>query len=125
VLTNAESVAFVACLDLDEARAFYGDVLRLEVVETTAYAVVVRSGGRTIRVTLVESFAPQGFTVLGWVVPDIGESLRDLVAAGVEPVRYDGMDQDAAGAWHTPSGDAVAWFRDPSGNVLSLTQWGT
>jgi len=45
-----------------------------------------------------------------------------LVSRGVEPVVYDGMGQDDLGVWHTPGGDAVAWFLDPFGNVLSLTQ---
>jgi len=60
--------------------------------------------------------------VLGWTVDDVHATLAGLAAAGVEPERYDGMSQDSTGVWTTPSGDQVAWFKDPEGNVVSLTQ---
>ncbi len=62
------------------------------------------------------------FTVFGWEVATIHETIADLAGRGVELVRYEGMDQDAAGVWTAPGGAQVAWFRDPDGNVLSLTQ---
>jgi catechol 2,3-dioxygenase-like lactoylglutathione lyase family enzyme len=119
-----QPVGFAPCTDLQQARAFYRDVLGLDEVEQSPYAVVLRSGSGTVRVTLVESFSPQQFTVLGWLVDDISTEMAVLSSRGVEPVVYDGMGQDALGVWHTPSGDAVAWFHDPFGNLLSLTQLG-
>ena len=62
-------------------------------------------------------------TVLGWRVTDIAAAARDLAARGVVLIRYDGMDQDGDGVWTTPGGDKVAWFADPDGNILSLTQF--
>jgi hypothetical protein len=64
------------------------------------------------------------FTVLGWKVLDITTAVRDLAEAGVPFTRYDGMSQDEDGIWTAPSGDRVAWFADPDGNNLSLTQFG-
>ena len=123
-MTLGQPVGFAPCTDLEAARVFYRDVLGLEELEESAYAVVLRSGAGTVRVTLVESFSPQPFTVLGWLVDDIAAEMTALASRGVEPVVYDGMGQDDLGVWHTPGGDAVAWFRDPFGNLLSLTQLG-
>jgi hypothetical protein len=74
-------------------------------------------------VTAVEQVARPGYTVLGWRVADIGATARALAARGVRCTRYDGMDQDENGVWTTPGGDQVAWFSDPDGNTLSLTQF--
>lgn len=115
-------VAFVPSLDLDRSARFYRDVVGLELVEQTEFACVLRSGRTTLRVTLVQELTAHPFTVLGWDVADIHASLRLLVAAGVEPNRYEGMEQDDDGVWTAPSGTFVAWFRDPDGNVLSVEQ---
>jgi hypothetical protein len=76
-----------------------------------------------LRVTLVDSSAPRPFTVLGWSVPDIRAVLRRLAESGVAATRYDGMDQDPHGLRVAPAGELVAWFTDPDGNTLSLTQF--
>lgn len=60
--------------------------------------------------------------MLGWTVPDIDATIRELAGAGVTFVRYDGMAQDDLGVWTAPSGARVAWFRDPDSNTLSITQ---
>jgi len=73
-------------------------------------------------VTTVERVDPRPYTVLGWMVEDLEAALGELAGAGVEPLRYDGLEQDAAGVWTAPSGGRIAWFRDPDGNTLSLTQ---
>jgi hypothetical protein len=75
----------------------------------------------TVRLTAVPDFRPQSFTVAGWLVDDIGTTIDALNRAGVELLRFDGMDQDPRGIWTTPGGDRVAWFTDPDGNVLSVT----
>ena len=67
---------------------------------------------------------PQPFTVLGWTVADARVSVAALAARGVEPVRYEGMGQDDDGIWSAPGGARVAWFRDPDGNTLSITELG-
>jgi catechol 2,3-dioxygenase-like lactoylglutathione lyase family enzyme len=121
-LAAAELVAFVPSSDLTRARSFYADVLGLRFLEETAFACVFDANGTTLRVTLVEALQPVGYTALGWQVDDLAACAAALSARGVEFVRYEGMAQDERGAWTTPAGDRVAWFRDPDGNTLSVTQ---
>jgi catechol 2,3-dioxygenase-like lactoylglutathione lyase family enzyme len=125
VLTSSSLIAFVATADLHRARRFYEDVLALELVEQSDFACVFDAAGTMLRVTLADPVVAAGYTVLGWSVDDIGRCVEALTANGVTFTRYDGMDQDAAGIWRTPGGDQVAWFADPDGNTLSLTQFGT
>jgi catechol 2,3-dioxygenase-like lactoylglutathione lyase family enzyme len=122
MLTTAHVVAFVPSCDLERSRGFYGGVLGMALTEMTPFACVLRGGSTTVRVTLVEALRPQPFTVLGWQVEDIGSQIAELSAAGVRFLRFEGMEQDADGVWATPGGDLVAWFHDPDGNTLSLTQ---
>jgi len=125
MLADAPIMAFVSAVDLDRARAFYEEVLGLAVEEVNDFACVMRSGGTSLRVTRVESLASQPFTVLGWEVDDIESTVDGLVARGTIFERYDGMSQDERGIWTAPSGAKIAWFPDPDGNVLSLTQFAT
>ena len=86
------------------------------------FAVVLDVKGASLRLARVEEVpAPQG-TNAGWHVDDINRVAQQLAAAGVVFERFDGMDQDADGVWHPPGGGGVAWFRDPDGNRLSLSQ---
>ena len=123
MLADAAAIAFAPSTDLDRARAFYGGVLGLKLVEQSPFACVFDAGGTMLRVTRVEELRPQPFTVLGWAVSDLRAVLVGLVAAGVVFHRYDGVAQDDDGVWATPGGDLVAWFPDPEGNTLSLTQF--
>ena len=122
MLHSAELVAFVATADGARARRFYEEVLGLRLVEETPFALVFHSAGTTLRVTFVERVGPAPHTVLGWTVEDIHATMAGLAARGVAFERYPGLDQDEAGVWRSPSGARVAWFKDPDGNVLSLTQ---
>jgi catechol 2,3-dioxygenase-like lactoylglutathione lyase family enzyme len=122
VLGDCELVAFVNVTDGPRARAFYVDVLGLRLVAETPYAVVLDANGTTLRVALSESVTPAPGTVLGWAVPDITGVVDSLAAAGVPMAIFDGMPQDDRGVWTTPTGEQVGWFRDPDGNVLSVTQ---
>lgn len=122
MLVDFEPIPFVPTTDLPRARTFYLDVLGLDFVEESPFALVVRSGSTVIRVTPVDSPIVQTHTILGWSVPDIDSQITDLASRGVIPIRYPGMDQNDLGIWLSPSGAQVAWFRDPDGNTLSLTQ---
>ena len=122
MLGSADVVCFIPTLDMDRAVAFYRTVLGAEPVDVNPYATVFVTDGTTLRVTAVDEMAPRPFTVLGWEVADIIASCRLLAAAGVAFERYDGMTQDQDGIWTTPGGDRVAWFGDPDGNILSLSQ---
>jgi catechol 2,3-dioxygenase-like lactoylglutathione lyase family enzyme len=122
MLAGAPLVAFVPSSDLARSRRFYEDLLGLAVVEETPIALVLDAEGTQLRVTLVGDFTPFPFTVVGWEVDEIRARLADLGARGVEPVRYDSLEQDDAGVWTAPAGALIAWFRDPDGNTLSLAQ---
>jgi catechol 2,3-dioxygenase-like lactoylglutathione lyase family enzyme len=124
MLESAHAVAFVPATGLDRARDFYEGTPGLQVQDVSGFACVFRMAGATLRVAQVSELAPQPFTVLGWEIRAIHETIAGLAARGVQMIRYKGMDQDPAGVWTTPGGDQVAWFRDPDGNVLSLTQHG-
>jgi catechol 2,3-dioxygenase-like lactoylglutathione lyase family enzyme len=121
-LAGARLVAFVATSDLERATAFYEGVLGLPVVERDAFACVVEGGGTRLRLTLTADVQPAPYTVLGWEVDELTAAVRALTDRGVRFERFDRMEQDGAGVWVAPSGARVAWFKDPDGNVLSLTQ---
>ena len=123
MLDAADLIAFASTTDLDRARVFYEQVLGLTVTEQTDLACVFDANGTMLRVTAVPEVARAGYTVLGWRVADITAAARELSARGVTFLRFDGMDQDADGVWTSPGGGRIAWFADPDGNTLSLTQF--
>jgi catechol 2,3-dioxygenase-like lactoylglutathione lyase family enzyme len=125
VLAGAPFIGFIPVRDIFEARGFYERVLGLSVVEDSPFALVFDASGTMLRVTPVPDLAVQSFTIAGWRVDDIAATMRGLEAKGVRFTRYDGMGQDEAGIWTAPSGDKVAWFTDPDGNTLSLTEFAT
>jgi catechol 2,3-dioxygenase-like lactoylglutathione lyase family enzyme len=123
MLRSASAIAFLPSTDLDRSRRFFADVFGLDPTDVTAFACVYQLGPTMLRVTRVDDLRVQPFTVFGWQVPDIDTAVRELTGAGVAFLRYDGLNQDAQGVWTTPGGDKVAWFHDPDGNVLSLTEF--
>jgi catechol 2,3-dioxygenase-like lactoylglutathione lyase family enzyme len=122
MLGSSPVVAFVPSTNLGRSRAFYEDLLGLAVSEVSPNALVLAGGGTTIRLAKVDELFPQPFTVLGWIVTDMKKATGGLAARSIEFIRYAGMEQDADGIWTTPGGDRIAWFKDPDGNTLSLTQ---
>jgi len=116
-------VAFVATTDSVLARAFYEETLGLRLLSDEPFALVFEANGSTIRMQKVASFAPQPFTALGWTVDDLAAVVAALKRKNVACERFPGMDQDAHGIWVSPSGARVAWFKDPDGNLLSLTEF--
>lgn len=122
-LGRFDPVAFVTVVDVERAKAFYQDTLGLRLVsEELPFAVVFDAHGIMLRVSITKEFTPMQGTVLGWKVPDIAATVRELTAAGVVFQRYDFLPQDDLGIWATPTGAKVAWFKDPDGNVLSLSE---
>ena len=122
MLENQKLVAFVPVRNADTARDFYRDKLGLHLFFEDNFALVFDAGGVRLRVTIVGDFQPQKFTVLGWQVSDAAEFARQLAAAGIPLVRVPGLQQDDLGIWTAPGGAKVAWFRDPDGNMLSISQ---
>jgi len=119
---HAQVVAFVPTVRHADALAFYRDAIGLTLVADTPFSMVFRSGDTTIRLHKVPGYTPYAFTQLGWDVSDLDAEVDALAARGVAFERFDGMDQDARGIWSAPDGARVAWFKDPDGNLLSLSQ---
>jgi catechol 2,3-dioxygenase-like lactoylglutathione lyase family enzyme len=122
MVRDAKLVAFVATRDAARARRFYAETLGLGIVSEDDFALVFDANGTTVRVVKVEAVALAPYTVLGWEVRDIAATVNALGARGVSFERYGFLEQDARGIWTAPGGARVAWFKDPDGNVLSVSQ---
>jgi catechol 2,3-dioxygenase-like lactoylglutathione lyase family enzyme len=123
-MTHLDSpVLFLATANPDRSREFYERALGLPLVADEPYALVFRVGGSLLRVQKVDRVHAAPYTALGWAVSDIRATVERLREAGVAFQRYDGLNQDADAVWRSPAGALVAWFRDPDGQVLSLTQF--
>jgi catechol 2,3-dioxygenase-like lactoylglutathione lyase family enzyme len=123
ILGSQELVAFVATRDPSRANEFYRDTLGLALVSEDEFALVFDTAGTMLRVTRVQEVAAAKYTVLGWRVRDIVRTAKGLQKAHIIFERYPGMQQDELGIWNAPTGARVAWFKDPDGNTLSITQF--
>jgi catechol 2,3-dioxygenase-like lactoylglutathione lyase family enzyme len=116
-------IGFVSIVDIPRARDFYRDTLGLRLVtEEPPFALVFDANGIMLRLVMAKEFPAARGTVLGWQVPEITATAKNLVQAGVRFERYEGMAQDELGIWTSPSGAKVAWFKDPDGNILSISE---
>ncbi len=123
MLGASNIVAFVPTRDSEKARAFYEGVLGLRFVNDDGFAMVLDANGIMIRVANVgKEFAPAQFTILGWQVSGIKKVVAEMQARGVQFERYGFLKQDELGIWTAPEGSRVAWFKDPDGNVLSVSE---
>ncbi len=122
-MNKEKLVAFIPTIDFAKARAFYEGVLGLQVVSDEPFALVFDANGTMLRVTIVQNFKAQPFTIAGWDVADIESGVASLTQRGVHFEQYGMPGQDQRGIWNSPSGARIAWFKDPDGNVLSLTQF--
>jgi catechol 2,3-dioxygenase-like lactoylglutathione lyase family enzyme len=123
MLGSIDIVAFVPTKDSEKARAFYVGVLGLSFVKDDGFALVLDANGIKVRVAKAQ-FTPAPFTILGWQVEDIEKMVTELQAKGVQFERFGFFEQNKLGIWTAPSGDKVAWFKDPDGNILSVSQHG-
>jgi catechol 2,3-dioxygenase-like lactoylglutathione lyase family enzyme len=124
-LANSKIICFVATQNPANALKFYQDTLGLTLVSDDPFATVFDANGTMLRVQKVRELHPAQYTALGWDVPDIVATIKDLTGKGVRFERFAGLTQDEHGVWAAPSGAKVAWFKDPDGNILSLTQFRT
>ena len=125
MLGSSDVIAFVPTREPAAARAFYEKTLGLAFVSDDPFALVFDAHGVTVRIANVSSvsqFKPAPYTVLGWHVTSAEKAVRELTKRGVQFERFPGMTQDRLGIWHSPSGAYVAWFKDPDGNILSVTE---
>ena len=121
MLSTSELMGFVPITDTARARSFYVDRLGLELISEDQFATVVRTGGNDIRLTHMASFTAAPYTICGWKVSDARAAVAQLGAAGVVFERYPFVE-DPSGIWTAPGGALIAWFKDPDGNVLSISQ---
>ena len=124
MLNAAKLIAFVATSDAARARSFYQHTLGLRLLSDEQYALVFDSNGTQLRVQKVDQPQPPPYTVLGWQVDDIERTITVLRTRGVTFERFGFLQQDLFDCWTTDDGSKVAWFKDPDGNLLSLTEVG-
>jgi catechol 2,3-dioxygenase-like lactoylglutathione lyase family enzyme len=122
-LSRYNIIGFVTIVDVDRAKSFYGDTLGLRLVsEEPPFALVFDANGIMLRLGMGKQLPPASGTVLGWQVPDIESVVHTLVAVGVQFERYGFLEQDDCGIWTSPTKARVAWFKDPDGNTLSISE---
>jgi catechol 2,3-dioxygenase-like lactoylglutathione lyase family enzyme len=122
-LNTAKPTIFLATADAEAARAFYEGALGLSLQSDEPCALVYQLAGSELRLSKVPAHTPLPFTVLDWQVPNISDAHSALTSNGVEFTIFEGMGQDENGIWTSPDGGAqILWFKDPDGNVLSVSQ---
>jgi catechol 2,3-dioxygenase-like lactoylglutathione lyase family enzyme len=121
MLSSCQLMGFVPITDVARARAFYVDALGLEFISDDQFATVVRTAGNDIRLAHMTSFTAAPYTICGWKVPDVRALAAQLVRAGIVFEKYPFVE-DPSGIWTAPGGAMIAWFKDPDGNVLSISQ---
>jgi len=122
MLSEQKIIAFLATANAVRSREFYATKLSLTCLHEDEFAMVFDMQGTELRIQKLPDLVTQGHTVLGWSVASIKDCVSELSASGVVFTTYQHLDQDEFGIWHAPSGAKIAWFNDPDGNVLSLTQ---
>lgn len=122
MLADKELKAFVPTIKPGKAKIFYRDILGLKLLSEDKYALEFNANETLLRVIIVPELKPQSFTVLGWNVEDISSTIKSLNKKGIICEKYDFLQQDNSGIWTSPNGSKIAWFKDPDGNVLSITE---
>jgi catechol 2,3-dioxygenase-like lactoylglutathione lyase family enzyme len=122
-LAKYQLIAFATIVDVEQAKRFYRDTLGLTLIsEEPPFALVFDANGTMVRLGMAKKLPEAHGTVLGWQVAEIGAAVQELSDRGVQFERFDGLVQDDKGIWASPTGAKVAWFRDPDGNVLSISE---
>jgi catechol 2,3-dioxygenase-like lactoylglutathione lyase family enzyme len=122
MLGDHNVVTFIPTTDFGRARAFYEGKLGLTFKYEDGFALVLDANGIMLRIAKVPDFAPAGFTILGWKVTGINEMVAKLGEKGIQFEQFGLPNQDESGVWIAPGGDKIAWFKDPDGNILSLSE---
>lgn len=122
-LVNASSVAFVYVADRARGVAFYRDTLGVTHTSADDFGDAFVFGTGAMRLTAIPDWTPGPHPVIGWEVSDIDAAVAGLNAKGIAMTIFEGMGMDAVGIWRAPDGRAaLAWFADPEGNCLMLSQ---
>ena len=107
--------------DLAKEKTFYGKTLGFDVTEEMGNLNLDLPGGQRVLIYPKDNHEPATFTVLNLEVADIDKAVDELAAAGISVERYDGFHQDEKGI-SREGGGAIAWFKDPAGNIISILQ---
>lgn len=128
-LSEHAPIAFIPTNKAEAARNFYEQTLGLRFISDDKFAMVFRVGpgtssseGTMLRLVRAGEFTPAPFTIFGWEAPDIENTIDELKSKGVEFLRFSFFEQDERSIWRAPNGNAVAWFKDPDGNTLSVSK---
>jgi catechol 2,3-dioxygenase-like lactoylglutathione lyase family enzyme len=121
MLTGSKLVGFLTTTDYEKARAFYEGKLGFEFISLDQFALAMRCGENMIRISKAENFKAAQGTVLGWEVEDVRATVLWLSGREVVTEKYGFVADQELGIWTAPDGDQVAWFKDPDGNVLSIS----
>jgi catechol 2,3-dioxygenase-like lactoylglutathione lyase family enzyme len=122
MLDKSRMVGFVPTKDYEAAREFYVGKLGFAFVSLDQFALVVRADEQKIRISKMPNFSPLQGTILGWEVEKIEEVVKWLAQRGVATEKYPFAQDKELGIWTAPGGDRVAWFKDPDGNILGISQ---
>jgi catechol 2,3-dioxygenase-like lactoylglutathione lyase family enzyme len=123
MLGSCPAITFTFTTDPARAKSFYTNTLGLPFLSQDDYALVFQANGALLRVSLVPDHTPSPHPILGWQVTGIAALVTRLAQAGVTFERYPYLEHDELGIWTSPDGAAkVAFFKDPDGNLLSLTE---
>jgi catechol 2,3-dioxygenase-like lactoylglutathione lyase family enzyme len=122
MLASGKMIGFIPTKDYTAARAFYEGKLGFQFVSLDQFALVMRIGGHMIRISKIPNFTPLQGTILGWEVQDIEAVATWLKAQGVSPEKFPFAQDQELGIWTAPTGDRIAWFKDPDGNILGASQ---
>jgi len=122
-LSESKMIGFIPSTNLGNAKIFYSDQLGLQLLDQNEYALEYKVGDTILRINKVSESISSDYTIFGWQVDDIGVSVKTLTDSGIDFIRFDGMQQDGLGICMFPGGSKVAWFKDPDGSTLSLTQF--
>lgn len=122
MLGDKKLKAFISTVEPEKAKEFYVNVLGLKLLSEDHYGMEFYSNGTLLRISTVNKLTPQPFTILGWNVENLPSVIGSLSRLGVIFEKYNFIEQDDFGIWTAPGGVKVAWFKDPDGNLLSLTE---
>jgi catechol 2,3-dioxygenase-like lactoylglutathione lyase family enzyme len=120
MLAHSKAYSGFAVSDLDKARDFYQNTLGVTAGDRMGMLELRFDDGHAVLVYPKPDHQPANYTILNFPVEDLEKTVSELTARGVEFARYDGFDQDELGIARAPQGPPIAWFTDPSGNILSV-----
>ena len=121
-LRHQNTISFLATTNAPVSKLFFEKTVGLTLVEESEFALVFSTGNGQLRIQKVHEFSPQSYTSMGWQVTEIETVVAALTNNGVQFDQHAGLEQGVSGVWNSPSGAKIAWFKDPDGNKLSLTQ---